>query len=926
VANETDTLQPPAEKAETRKEADDQPVSAKFWLAELGAAGKRDKPWIDRARKVVDRYRDERGNAEYGPSAKEKRANIFWSNTELLKSALFQGIGNPDVRRRFPKKGKDERTTKQAALVMERSASYSNDAYDCDSQIEAAVEDMVIPGRGVCWVVYDAIVGEDPETKEEAIRRQTVRDEHVYWEDFRTSAGRKWADVWWVARAHAYSRDDLDKYFPDHAYDIPLNATINSDDKNDDDDTFKRARVWEIWDKTKRQRVWIAEGYRNVLKSEEDPYRLEGFFPCPEPLYGVKTTSTLEPVPEFCLYQDQANELDVIATRLTVLIEALKRRGVYDSGLEGSDGQLAQLAFAGDNEFIPFRNFSGLMEKGGLKAAFQTEDLSPIVVAIEGLYKRAESLVQTIYFVTGISDVMRGSNAQEQTATEVRLKGQYGGLRIGARQKKVHRFIRELVRLKTEIIAEHFTREQLVEMTGIEMPLQSDKQQAMMQLEAFQAQEQQRQQMQQMASQAQSAAAGGQGGAPGVPPGGAPPPMMGHNGGPAMGGLPQLPPPPDPELVNELREIAKLPTWEEISAILRSDQRRNYKIDVETDQTNQVDEQVEKEGRIEFLSTMGGLMEKTIPLAMQLPMMRPLVKESVNFAVKAFKAGRPLEEAFDEAFSQLEKMPPSNQPNPEMEKLEVEKQRQAADLQFQQQKAQQDSQIKQQQMQHDAKLKETELAHQMQLEQYKLHSQIELDARKAAADAQMKEREFENQSLMQDKQFEQASRMKERELQHQMEMTESEQDWQMLLADEGQPMQPRRRTGEGIRAPASASRGEPGERKSRFEKIVSELTRAIVPMAIAQEVGKAMQPLHQSVESLASEQEKLKSAKGGAKRIVRDPKTGKAIGVETTSDTRKLVRDPQTGKAIGIETPDGILPILRDEAGRVIGYGDGAQR
>jgi hypothetical protein len=737
VANETDTLQPPAEKAETRKEADDQPVSAKFWLAELGAAGKRDKPWIDRARKVVDRYRDERGNAEYGPSAKEKRANIFWSNTELLKSALFQGIGNPDVRRRFPKKGKDERTTKQAALVMERSASYSNDAYDCDSQIEAAVEDMVIPGRGVCWVVYDAIVGEDPETKEEAIRRQTVRDEHVYWEDFRTSAGRKWADVWWVARAHAYSRDDLDKYFPDHAYDIPLNATINSDDKNDDDDTFKRARVWEIWDKTKRQRVWIAEGYRNVLKSEEDPYRLEGFFPCPEPLYGVKTTSTLEPVPEFCLYQDQANELDVIATRLTVLIEALKRRGVYDSGLEGSDGQLAQLAFAGDNEFIPFRNFSGLMEKGGLKAAFQTEDLSPIVVAIEGLYKRAESLVQTIYFVTGISDVMRGSNAQEQTATEVRLKGQYGGLRIGARQKKVHRFIRELVRLKTEIIAEHFTREQLVEMTGIEMPLQSDKQQAMMQLEAFQAQEQQRQQMQQMASQAQSAAAGGQGGAPGVPPGGAPPPMMGHNGGPPMG-LPQLPPPPDPEVVKQLQEITKLPSWEEVSAILRSDQRRNYKIDVETDQTNQVDEQVEKESRIEFLTTMGGLMEKSIPLAMQLPLMRPLVKESAMFAVKAFKAGRPLEEAFDEAFSQLEKMPPpqgGGDPVADAKAKQIEAQTQQGTQKHQadMRMAQMDAGIKQQTTQADMQLKAAELQGKQQ--------EMAINAANAQADRKIKMQE-----------------------------------------------------------------------------------------------------------------------------------------------------------------------------------------
>ena len=734
MADATDTLQPPAEKAETRKEADEKPTSSKFYLTEVAAAGKRDKDWVERARKVVDRYRDERGNAEGGS---EKRANIFWSNTELLKAALFQGIGNPDVRRRFPKKGKDEKNTKQAALVMERSATYINDAYDCDSQIEAAVEDMVIPGRGVCWVVYDAIISKNAETSEEEIGRQTVRDEHVYWEDFRTSAGRKWSDVWWVGRRHQYSRDELTEYFPDHADEIPLTASLkpSDEDKKDDDDTFKRANVWQIWDKTKRQRVYVAEGYKWVLKAEEDPYRLEAFFPVPEPLYGVKTTSSLEPVPEFCLYQDQANELDVIATRLCVLIDALRRRGAYDAGTDGHDSQLGQLAFAKDNEFVPVRNWSSLMEKGGLKNVFQTEDLTPIVTAIEGLYKRAAFLIQQIYDVTGISDVMRGSNAQDQTATEVRLKGQYGGLRIQARQKKVHRFIRELVRLKTELIAEHFTKDQLEEMTGIEMPLQSDKQQAMQQLEAFQAQEQQRQQLQQQ-QQAQQP----QGGAPpGMQPqGGAQPPMLGHNGGPPMA-MPQLPPPPSPEVIQQLQEITKLPSWEDVSAILRSDQRRGYKIDVETDQTAQIDEQVEKQSRIEFMNQMGMMMEKSIPLAMQLPMMRPLVKESVLFTVKAFKAGRTLEEAFDEAFSQLEKMPPPPQgggdpvAQAKAEQIQTETKLSVQQHQQDTQQAQYEAGITQMQNQADMQLKNADLQAKQQ--------DITINAANATADRRMKMQE-----------------------------------------------------------------------------------------------------------------------------------------------------------------------------------------
>jgi hypothetical protein len=873
----------PAAKRETRADAEDKPTkgkgkkpggeSAKLYHEELVSAGKRDESWLKRGREVVQRYRDERD----GKRA-EKRFNILWSNTEILKAAVFQGLGNPDVRRRFPKRGQDEKNTKTAALVMERGASYSNDAYDCETQIRACVEDMLLPGRGAAWVVYDAIVDADPETGEDRIVSQTVRDEHVYWEDFRTSAGRKWSDVWWVARCHYYGRDDLRKYFPDHADHVPLNSQLadtTKADSRDEDDTFKRAKVWEIWDKAKRRRVYVAEDYDTVLKADDDPYRLQHFFPCPDPLYSVSTTSTLVPVPEFTQYQDQANQLDDVSTRLSIMIDALKRRGVYDAGVDGSDGQLGQLAFAGDNEFLPMRGFAGLMEKGGLKSVFQTEDITPIIGVIEGLYKQAAALVEVIYQTTGISDVMRGDNSQDQTATEVRVKGQFGALRIKLRQKLVQRFIKELVRIKTEIIAEHFSRETLVEMTGIDMPLAAEKQQAMQQLQAMQQQMQMAQQMQQQG-----------GGQPGGPPG-APP--MGHNGGPPMF---QVPPPPAPEVVERLQEMAKLPTWEDISAILRSDQRRGYKVDVETDQTAAIDDAEEKQTRIEFLSTMSSLMEKTIPLAMQLPAMKPLVKESVMFLVKGFKAGRSLEETFEETFSQLEKMPqPEPPPDPEMMKLQAEEKRAQTQLQFEQAKAQQDAQLetqkagrdaqmKAQQAEHDKQIRETELAHQMQLEQFKVTSQIELMERKQAADMQMKAREFEQASMMKEKEFEATSQLKEKELAHTKDMHESEMEWKALLEDDGGGSAPRKRaSSSGIRPPASDQ--PEGEKMSRFGRIAKELAQVLAGEHVSKTIQEQMR---------------------GPRRIIRDPQTGKAVAVETSSGTHKIVRDPQTGKAISIET------------------------
>jgi hypothetical protein len=634
------TSQP--EKNETRAEAEkvEQPQSAKFWLNELSAAHKRDEGWIKRGQAVVKRFRDERDSKEYTNSA-DKRANILWSNTEILKAALFQRLGNPDVRRRFPKKGKDEKDTRTAALVQERALSYSNDdgEYDCEAQVEAAVEDMLLPGRGAAWVVYDAHVAANPETNQEEIGYQSVRDEHVYWEDFRHSAGRKWSDVWWVGRCHYYTRDELIQNFgEEHGSKVPLNCEVidSTKDKSKDDDTFKRSRTWEIWDKNQKKRVYVAEDYHTVIKTDDDPYRLKRFFPCPEPMFGVKTTSSMVPVPEFTLYQDQADELDEISTRLTVHIKNLKRRGVYDGSLEGPDNQLSQLAFAGDNQFFPFRGFAGLMEKGGLANVFQAEDLKPTIAVIEGLYKRADVLIQTIYTVTGISDVMRGANAKEQTATEIRVKGQFGSMRLQKRQNMVQRFIRDLARIKAEIISEHFTRDTLQEMTGIDMPTEAEKQQAEQALASMH-------QALQMAAQQQQQPQ------PGVE-------AMGANGGPPMDQppMPQIQQ-PDPEHIKSLEAIVAAPSWEAIESILRSDQRRGYKVDVETDQTAMVDEQEEKNSRVEFMNAITVTLEKLVPLLMQNPATLPLFKESVMFVVKGFKAGRPLEESFEDTFDKMEK-------------------------------------------------------------------------------------------------------------------------------------------------------------------------------------------------------------------------------------------------------------------------------
>lgn len=635
-----------SEQNDTRASAEgDQKQSAKFWFEELAAAEKREAKWHKRAQKVVQRYRDERDLEDRA----DRRTNVLWSNTEVLKSVLFQGIGNPDVRRKFPKRGKEQKISRQAALVLENAVASCVEDYDSDSPVESVVEDHVLAGRGQAWVVYDATV-EPSEEGGDKITYQSLTVQYVFWQDYRTSAGRTEADIWWKGRCHKYSRDELKSYFPDDADAIQLTTQMSDQpyEGKSEDDTFKRANVWEIWDKNKRQRVYVAEGHPTVLRADDDPYNLKEFFPCPPALYGVKTTSSLVPIPEYTLYQDQAEELDAITTRLHRLIDALKRRGVYDAASDGGADKLAGLATADDNEFIPYKGFAQLMEKGGLKNVFQTEDLSPIINVVQGLYQQRQLLIQTIYEVTGISDIVRGSSDPRETLGAQKIKSQFGSMRLNRRQDRVQRFIRDLLRIKAELIAEHFTREKLVEMSGIELPLQIEIDQAQQQLAM----------LEQAQQQPQPGQTGQMPGQPGQMPG----QQM------EMGGI-------DPDEVKDVKSIAESVSWEEVSSILRSDESRSYKLDIETQTTVDPDNQEEKQARIEFMTMMQAFLERIIPAVNQYPPLAPLARELTMFGLRAFKIGRTLEESFTDAFQALEDQ--SKQPQqPETDELEVAKTKQ----------------------------------------------------------------------------------------------------------------------------------------------------------------------------------------------------------------------------------------------------------
>ena len=465
-----------ADKDDTRAEQEKLLGPSRYWQNELEQASQFERDWRERGNRVVERYRDERGgNAVLGPMS--STFNILWANTETLKGALFARMAKPDVQRRFPDPNPAAR---QVAILLERTLSYDLDTYDASKPFQCALEDYLLPGRGVIWVVYEPIIIKEKikvEVKdddidiveEEEIERlgdQRCRFEYVHWQDYRESPSRRAEDVTWRARRHLFTREDLVGRGFEHAYEIPLTWMPDTESSEQLDEIYNRAEVWEIWDKVQHKRLFIATGYKDVLAEDDDPYQLTDFFPTPTPLIAVRTNNTSVPVPEFTLYQDQADELDRVTSRIAHLIEGLKRRGIYDSSVP----ELANLATAGDNDFVPSENFSSLAQKGGLSVVFQTEDISQISVVLQGLYNQRSEIVQIIYEVTGSSDIIRGGGTKaSETATAQQLKAQYGSMRLRLRQDAIQKYIRDLFRIKAELIAENYEPDILQRITGMEV-------------------------------------------------------------------------------------------------------------------------------------------------------------------------------------------------------------------------------------------------------------------------------------------------------------------------------------------------------------------------------------------------------------------------------------------------------------------------
>ncbi|HKJ73336.1 MAG TPA: hypothetical protein VKA19_04405, partial [Alphaproteobacteria bacterium] len=462
---------------------------------------------------------------------------------------------------------------------------------------------------------------------------EEVTCDYIAWRDFGHTPAPTWDKVRAVWKTERLTRAQLVERFDDGIGDkVRLTESISGvseDAAKVFQDVFKRAVVHEIWDSQERKAIWISPGYtEGPLDEQDDPLGLDHFFPCPRPLYGTMTGDTLVPVPDYAEYQDQAYQIDEMTKRISLLVKALKLAGVYNGEM---GNQIQGLVEGRENKLIPVDNWAMFAEGGGLKGQMDFLPVAEVATVLSSLVQAREQIKRDLYEVTGMSDIIRGQSDPRETMGAQRIKGNFATLRLQDKQSEMQRFLRDVIRIKAEIIAEHFSPETLEVMTGwLNTP-------------TARALDERHQQAQAAAMQGQQ----------------------------MQGQMAQSPPSANDVFTQAVQ-------------LLRDEHLRCFNIDIETDSTVIEDMQQEKQARTEFLAAISSFLSQAVPAAGQYPELARPLTESLMFGIRGFKAGRQLEETWEQAIEDMEKSQTqrqgNDQPSPEAVKAQAEQAKAKADL------------------------------------------------------------------------------------------------------------------------------------------------------------------------------------------------------------------------------------------------------
>ncbi len=179
------------------------------------------------------------------------------------------------------------------------------------------------------------------------------------------------------------------------------------------------------------------------------------------------TTTAFMPIPDYVIAQDLYLEIDKLETRISLITEAVKVVGVYNSS---EDGIKRMMTEAVENDLIPVNQWAAFAEKGGIQGAIDWMPIAEIADVLSKLVERRNDVKALLYEINGISDIMRGAQAAggAVSATERALEARFSSVRIQALQDEFAKYATDLIRLRAEVVAKHFQPESIVKQSNVE--------------------------------------------------------------------------------------------------------------------------------------------------------------------------------------------------------------------------------------------------------------------------------------------------------------------------------------------------------------------------------------------------------------------------------------------------------------------------
>jgi hypothetical protein len=605
-----------------------EPKKARAWLNLLEESEKAFEDWNDHCDKIDKMYANLARLAKMG---RDKEFQMLWANIEIEKPVIYARQPMPVVVTKF----KDRRPVYQAAAeLLERCDTVAFDLMKIDSLMKLVRDDLVIAGRGVAWARYEG-ARDMSKGYRSYYETERVCVDFKHRRDFLHSISRNWFEVTWVAAASYLTRGEARKRFRKYSNDCYQDAeyVVDKDGKEvGGADKRERAKFWEIWDKKNQRVVWVAKGCEDILDEDDPHLDLQNFFPCPEPAYGNVQRGSLVPVPDVLQYKDQLDELNLLTAKIHALSDALEAKGFYPAG--GAElGDAIQAAIATKTPgrlLVPISNWAAF---GGSKEVIVWLPMAEIAQTIQSLIATRKEIIQDIYQIKGLSDIMRGSTDPRETLGSQELKSQFGSTRTKDKQGELVRIARDLVEITSDIIVDQFEDETIIFMSQTQLPTDAMKRkqvgelqqqlgqqqqamQLMQQLPQFQqAQQQNPDQVQQVMGQAQQMMQAGQ---------------------------------------QAMESIIAKPTFEQVMTFLRDNRARSFTLDIETDSTILIDENTEKQRRAEFTGVLAQLLPQLTQMVQAEPATAQFAGEVLKFTTAPYRVGRALDSAIDGLVDQLE--------------------------------------------------------------------------------------------------------------------------------------------------------------------------------------------------------------------------------------------------------------------------------